>query len=83
MSQIKHTWHPNTFGLLYGKTTKTACSKRRATSELVKTMETTCPQCQNIIIDHMMEQQDSFNVAAHYARSQGYSSIAEWMRRIS
>lgn len=54
---MNHTWHPNTFGLIYGETTKTACSKRRKTTTLVPQLETTCPQCQETVLKEMLEQQ--------------------------
>lgn len=74
----RHTWHPNTFGLLYGKTTKTACGKRRPTGELVKALEATCRPCQDAVIAEMHEQQGMFDVATELAKQQGYASLAEW-----
>ena len=55
---MEHTWHPNTFGLFYGrKTTRTACSLRRPPGTLVPNLETTCPKCQDEILRHMLEMQ--------------------------
>lgn len=68
---MKHTYHPNTFGLLYGVTTKTACGKRRKTTELVKPMETDCPACQDTIIADLLTQQEMCN-AVHELRRSGY-----------
>lgn len=45
LETVTHAWHPNTFGLLYGKTTKTGCCKRRLTPLLVKPELTDCPGC--------------------------------------
>ena len=59
---MNHTWHPNTFGLLYGKTTKTACGKRRPTETLVPNLSTTCPGCQAVILEHMLEIQAAHNL---------------------
>lgn len=80
MGQIRHTWHPNTFGLLYGKTTKTACSLRRQTKELVKPLETTCPDCQYTIIENMQQQQEMWLSATKIAKDAGYNSIQEYVR---
>lgn len=80
MGQIHHTWHPNTFGLLYGKTTKTACSLRRVTSELVKPLETTCPRCQDVIIEAMIVQQDMWMSASEIAHAAGFSTITEYIK---
>jgi hypothetical protein len=40
-------------GIYYGKTTKTACGKRRKTSDLVPRSQTKCPDCKaQIALDH-------------------------------
>lgn len=75
----KHTWHPNTFGLLYGATTKTACNKRRATSTLVKPLETDCRECQDAVIASMHEQQSMYDAANELAKQEGYGSVSEWV----
>ena len=67
---MMHTWHPNTFGLLYGKTTKTACGKRRPTPTLVPHLQTTCPACQTTIIAHMLEMQ-AIIITVHNLRLAG------------
>lgn len=46
---LHHTWHPNTFGLLYGLTTRTACGRRRKTSDIVRQPDTDCPGCQDTV----------------------------------
>lgn len=61
---MNHTWHPNTFGLLYGKTTKTACGKRVQTTKIVAHMETDCPGCQDVVIADMLLWQEML-LAAH------------------
>lgn len=73
-----HTYHPNTFGLLYGKTTKTACSKRVATERLVSPLDATCTECQTVIIDAMTATQEAHNVALDWAKAEGYKTIREW-----
>jgi hypothetical protein len=75
-----HTYHPNTFGLLYGKTTKTACSKRVATGNLVSPMQTTCRECQDEIIAAMLETQDMHSAVLEIAKKQGFGSIDEWSK---
>lgn len=55
---MNHTWHPNTFGLLYGKTTKTACARRVATGTLVRPLAATCTECQDAIIEELCQQQE-------------------------
>jgi len=75
-----HTYHPNTFGLLYGKTTKTACSKRVVTTNLVSPMDATCLECQDVIIKSMHETQEMYNAAMEIVRRDGYSSIQDWLK---
>lgn len=48
--KISHTWHPNTFGIMIGRTVKTACNKRRPVEEIVPPLVTTCRKCQNVVI---------------------------------
>lgn len=67
---MNHTWHPNTFGLLYGKTTKTACSKRRPTEELVSNLSTNCPVCQDVILQHFLDIQAMY-MTVHELRIAG------------
>lgn len=78
MATIQHTYHPNTFGLLYGKTTKTACGKRVITNTLVKPMETTCPGCQEAMIAEMHTQHEMHQAATELVKAEGYSSVSEW-----
>lgn len=77
---MRHTYHPNTFGLLYGKTTKTACGKRVRTSELAKPLDTDCPGCREVVITDMLTQQEMFDAATQIAKSEGYDSLADWAR---
>jgi hypothetical protein len=65
---LRHTYHPNTFGLLYGRTTKTACSKRRRTPLLVKPEKTTCPGCKATWQRHY----DELRAMAESLRELGY-----------
>lgn len=55
-----HTWHTNTFGLLFGATTKTACERRVPTAEIVKPLEAQCPGCQDAVINEMLLQQELY-----------------------
>lgn len=67
---MNHTWHPNTFGLLYGKTTKTACGRRKPTTQLVPNLQTDCPGCQAVILQHMLEMQ-AIALTVHELRRAG------------
>lgn len=60
MTAVKHTAYPESFGLLYGKTTKTACDIRVPTEKLVPQMEATCPGCQDRIIEWLAGLSDMY-----------------------
>jgi hypothetical protein len=60
---LRHTWHDNTFGLLYGTTAKTACGKRRPSLAVVKPMETDCPACQDAVIAGMLDAHEAWQSA--------------------
>lgn len=51
MPAVKHAAYPESFGLLFGNTTKTACGTRQPTEKLVPQLEATCPGCQDRIIE--------------------------------
>lgn len=73
-----HTYHPNTFGLLYGSTTKTACGKRVITANLTAPNQTTCPECQTVVIADLQEQQAMYDAATELAKEQGYANLDDW-----
>jgi hypothetical protein len=68
---VNHTWHPNTFGLITGqKTAKTACSRRKPHSQLVPNLQTDCPGCQAVILEHLLEMQ-AIALTVHELRRAG------------
>lgn len=75
---MAHTWHPSTFGLLYGKTAKTACSRRVATGSLVKPEETDCTECRAVISADVAERAGLHAVATQIAQEAGYSDLDAW-----
>jgi len=66
---IKHAFHPNTFGLIYGKTTKTACGRRVRTELICRPLDTTCEKCQDAVIAELARQQETVNVVRDMMRA--------------
>lgn len=76
---MRHAAYPESFGLLYGETTKTACGKRRKTVDLVSRDETTCAECLARWLRWDAEQEAIRVAALSIAQEEGYPSIESWI----
>ena len=75
-----HTWSPSTFGILYGRTTQTACGKRILTDLLTTWDLTTCDACADVVAEERRIWEEMRVAALEIAKDAGYDSIEDYLQ---